>query len=105
MRFAGLNVAKCEIVLALLPEMHDCDGMSKKFLTDSDINEVVAEVLPHFHFNLTSRSRISEIAEVAQEKLSELGFVTRRSLAVLVAKKAKASFFGQIEITQNRLNH
>lgn len=91
-------------MLAICVTKCDYDGMSKKFLTDSDINEVVAEVLPHFHFNLTSRSPISEIAEVAQEKLSELGFVTRRSLAVLVAKKAKASFFGQIQITQKNLS-
>ena len=105
MRLAELSCHKRQLALALLAEMQESVGMSKKFLTDSDINEVVAEVLPHFPFTLTSRSRISEIAEVAQEKLSELGFVTRRSLAVLVAKKAKASFFGQIEITQNRLNH
>jgi hypothetical protein len=77
--------------------------MNNKFLHQDDIDEVASQVLTHFEFNLTSRSRIHEIADVAQEILIENHLPDRRSLAIVIAKQAKARFVGQIESTKNQI--
>ena len=77
--------------------------MNNKFLHQSDIDEVVSELLTHFQFNLTSRSPISEIADKAQDILIENRLPDRRSLAIIIAKQAKARFVGQIQSTKNQL--
>jgi len=68
--------------------------MNNKFLNQSEIDEVVEDVLTHFEFNLTSRSPISEVTETALEKLQDNGFPQRRSLAIIIAKQAKARWVG-----------
>ena len=77
--------------------------MKQRFLHQSDIDEVASQVLTHFQFNLTSRSTIAEIADVAHDILIENLLPDRRSLAVIIAKQAKARFVGQIESTKNQL--
>jgi hypothetical protein len=77
--------------------------MNNQFLHQSDIDEVVSELLTHFQFNLTSRSSIHTIADKAQEILIDNRLPDRRSLAIIIAKQAKARFVGQIESTKNQL--
>ena len=77
--------------------------MNNKFLHQSDIDEVVSELLTHFQFNLTSRSTVHEIADKAQEILIDNDLPDRRSLAIVIAKQAKARFVGQIESTKNQI--
>jgi len=77
--------------------------MNNQFLHQSDIDEVVSELLTHFQFNLTSRSSIHAIADKAQEILIDNHLPDRRSLAIIIAKQAKARFVGQIESTKNQL--
>lgn len=68
--------------------------MKTTFLDQSDIDEVVEQVLTHFEFNLTSRSPISEVTETALEVLQDNDLPTRRSLAIIIAKQAKAKWVG-----------
>ena len=68
--------------------------MNDKFLKPSEIDKVIKEVLTHFEFNLTSRSPLSEVIETALEKLQDNGFPQRRSLAIVIAKQAKARWVG-----------
>ena len=77
--------------------------MNNQFLHQSDIDEVVSELLTHFQFNLTSRSTIHEIADKDQDILIENHLPDRRSLAIVIAKQAKARFVGQIESTKNQI--
>lgn len=68
--------------------------MRTTFLNQSDIDEVVEQVLTHFEFNLTSRSPISEVTETALGVLQDNDLPTRRSLAIIIAKQAKAKWVG-----------
>lgn len=77
--------------------------MTTQFLNQSQIDEMVEVVLSHFEFNLTSRSPISEVTWTAIEVLMDHGHPPRRSLAIIIAKKAKARFVGQIQSTKNKL--
>ena len=75
----------------------------KSFVHQSDINELAKELTSQFEFNLTSRSPIAEIADRAQELLLDNGFPDRRSLAIVIAKKAKALWVGRIHSTKNQI--
>ncbi len=79
--------------------------MNNQFLHQSDIDEVVSELLTHFQFSLTSRSSIRTIADKAQEILIDNGQPDRRSLAIIIAKQAKARFVGQIESIKNQISN
>lgn len=68
--------------------------MNNKFLNQSEIDEMVEVVLKHFEFNLTSRSPISEVKWTAIEVLMDHGHPPRRSLAIIIAKQAKARWVG-----------
>jgi hypothetical protein len=89
-------------MLAFCSPICKLNCMSKQFLNQSDIDEVVSELLTHFQFNLTSRSSIHEIADNAQEILIDNDLPSRRSLAIIIAKQAKARFVGQIESTKSK---
>lgn len=76
--------------------------MNSKFLNQIEIDEIVEVVLSHFQFNLTSRSPISEVTSTAIDALLDHGHPPRRSLAIIIAKQAKARFVGQIQSTKNK---
>lgn len=68
--------------------------MNNKFLNQSEIDNVVELVLKHFEFNLTSKSPINEVMWTARDVLMDEGFPSRTSLAMIIAKQAKARWVG-----------
>lgn len=59
------------------------------FITSEKIEEISNELLINFEFNLTSASRLPEIAETVQEYMADNGLPTRQSLCLTIAKVMK----------------
>jgi hypothetical protein len=75
------------------------------FVTENQIAEIAEDMHRNaFGWSLFSQSSIREIADVAQERLADLGLPTRRSLAIAIAKTSLALWHETIHQTKLELS-
>lgn len=65
---------------------------TQMFITSEKIESIADELLIHFEFNLTSASRLPEIAEVVADHMADNKLPTRLSLCLTIAKVMKAKW-------------
>jgi len=73
-----------------------------KFIPSEILHEVARELQANFHFNLTTRSSLPEIAESARDLFADRGLRPRQSALLATAKMAKAMFLGTVDQTKDR---
>lgn len=78
------------------------NNKTNNFIPDSVLHEIATELQGHFHFNLTSRSPLREIAESARDLFADRDLRPRDSALFLTAKLAKARWLGTIDTTKQQ---
>ena len=71
------------------------------FITPEKIEEISNELLIHFEHNLTSVSRLPEIAETVQQHMADNNLPTRFSLCLVIAKVMKAKWSNRVLRTKS----
>ena len=75
------------------------------FVTDKMVNAAADDLLQDFEIGpLNSRSSVREILPHAIEIMAEHGMPFRKSLAIVIAKRAQAAFIENIHKTKEVLN-
>ena len=84
--------------------MNKPPATTTNWISTEQASEIAEQVLPHFHFSLTSASSLSEIALVARDHLADAGLPTRQSLCLTVAHLALALWQEETHRTKAEIN-